>query len=413
MRNGVWLLLSIPIVLSFIFLSCMEDDMAIDGDGGQMNMELDDWNKFQFDNFNSGVSNATPPRSKPKIVWQNNEVDDILSSPILVDGKLYFGDRSGYFYRLDASSGVIEWSVELDGRFSGSFPTLIEGVIYIGTESGTLYAISAESGESVWAVGLNNDILGCPVILENRLYITDNDGILYCLDTQSGDLLWFQDECLSNSTLAVKDNILYSLTQCKYSDPDVDFKLYAFDAISGDILWSDGYKGKGARDATISVKDDKLICGTAGFIYCINAETREVEWRYEEDNRLFFNSSAAIKDDRLFIGCWTTASPLFTPFLLCLDLESGEEIWRTTFDRGNSIMTPPTIGTNNVLTIAVGGDAGLVAIDAESGVELWRINEGNNGPLLRGASRGEPILSKDYIFWGTGLGSTGGIVALK
>lgn len=410
MRKFILSLFSIPIFLTLIIFGCADDGMAIDEDGDQISMELDDWNKFQFDNHNSGASNATPPKNKPEIVWENNEIDDILSSPILVGGKLYFGDASRFFYRLDASSGLIDWRVELDGRFLGSFPTIIEGVIYVGTESGTLYAISAESGESVWAVSLNNDILGCPVILENRLYITDNDGILYCLDTQTSELIWFQDECLSNSTVAVRNNILYSLTQCSYSDPDVDFKLYAIDAISGDILWSNGYKGSTALDATISVKDNKLIFGTSGYIYCINADTREVLWRYEEDSRLIFNSSAAIRDDKLFIGCWTTASPVFNPFLLCLDLESGEEIWRTTFDRFNSIMTPPTIGTNNVLTIAVGGDAGLVAIDAESGVELWRINEGNSGnSLLRGASRSEPILSKNYIFWG----GSQGIVALK
>ena len=411
MRKSIWIIFLAPVLLSLVLLACAEEDM--DMDDNQVNIELDDWNKFQFDNFNSGASSATPPKNKPKIVWQNNEIDDILSSPILVDGKLYFGDIDRYFYRLDAASGSIEWSVQLNGRILGSFPTLIDDVIYIGNESGTLYAISAESGESIWSLDLNNDILGCPIVLENRLYLTDNDGILYCIDVQSGELIWFKDECLSNSTLAVNDNILYSLTQCSYSDPEIDFKLYAFDAISGDILWSDGYSGVGARDATISVKDDKLIFGTAGFIYCINADTREVEWRYEDDSRIKFNSSAAIKDDKLFIGSWTTASPVFDPFLLCLDLETGEEIWRNTFDRFNSIMTPPTIGANNVLTIVLGGDAGLVALDAESGVELWRINEGNNGSLLRGASRGEPILSKDYIFWGTGLGSTGGIVALK
>ncbi|HKK62065.1 MAG TPA: PQQ-binding-like beta-propeller repeat protein, partial [Bacteroidales bacterium] len=398
------------IVLPYFFFGCTDTGNPIDEDDVGMNIEFDDWTKFQFDNKNSGVSNATPPRNKPEIVWENNEFGEI-SSPILADGKLYFGDINRYFYRLDASSGVIDWSIELNGRFPRSFPTIVDGVIYVGTENSTLYAISAESGESVWAVGLSNDIWGCPVILENRLYLTDQSGIVYCIDTQSGELIWSQDECLSNSTLAVKDNILYSLTQCNYSDPDIDFKLYAIDATSGDILWSKGFEGSGARETTISIKDNKVIFGTSGFIYCINLETREVEWRHEEDSRINFHSSAVIKDDKVFIGCWTSAAPLFNPFIICLDIQSGEEIWRNTFERGESIMSPPTIGNNNVLLSVVSRDVGLVALDAETGNELWRLNEGTNEySLLRGSSRGEPILSKDYIFWGTGFRS---IVALK
>ena len=54
------------------------------------------------------------------------------------DGKVVFGSRDGNFYILDAKGGRELWRYKADGRFL-STPCIVDGHIWIGTATGWFY----------------------------------------------------------------------------------------------------------------------------------------------------------------------------------------------------------------------------------------------------------------------------------
>ena len=76
--------------------------------------------------------------------------DVYISSPAVVDGKVYFGSGDGNVYAVDAKSGVLQWKFATQDVVHAS-PAVVNGVVYIGSWDGRLYAIDAVTGQQKWA----------------------------------------------------------------------------------------------------------------------------------------------------------------------------------------------------------------------------------------------------------------------
>ena len=68
-----------------------------------------------------------------------------ISSPAVVDGKVYFGSGDGNVYAVDAKSGVLQWKFATKDVVHAS-PAVVNGVVYIGSGDGRLYAIDVCNG---------------------------------------------------------------------------------------------------------------------------------------------------------------------------------------------------------------------------------------------------------------------------
>jgi hypothetical protein len=72
-----------------------------------------------------------------------NTVD--LSAPWLNSAgtALYFGDSRGYLHRVNATTGAMVWKTQLNGSASAihSSPTEVDGIIYVGNDSGYFYRV--------------------------------------------------------------------------------------------------------------------------------------------------------------------------------------------------------------------------------------------------------------------------------
>jgi outer membrane protein assembly factor BamB len=62
----------------------------------------------------------------------------VWSSPSVVDGRVIFGSRDGHLYNVDAASGREIWRQRVDGRIISS-PCIVDGYIWIGTATGWFY----------------------------------------------------------------------------------------------------------------------------------------------------------------------------------------------------------------------------------------------------------------------------------
>jgi outer membrane protein assembly factor BamB len=89
-----------------------------------------------------------------ELKWDFTTKGDPWCSPAVSNGVVYIGATGGYLYALNALSGAELWKVKTDAalktvdpvRFDGgvvSSPVVVDGVVYFGGLDGKLYAVSA------------------------------------------------------------------------------------------------------------------------------------------------------------------------------------------------------------------------------------------------------------------------------
>lgn len=112
-------------------------------------------------------------------------------------------------------------------------------------------------------------------------------------------------------------------------------------------------------------------------IVALDAETGDVEWRFEADDdryeyTIFSWKTLTVGDDGLYVAGenyddrWTWDDE---GFLLAID-EDGAERWRT--DLGSHEIARPAVENGTVVTRVQNPDPALVALDAANGEERWR-----------------------------------------
>ena len=84
--------------------------------------------------------------------WSRTLPSRSESSPLLHDGRLYFGSENGTLYCLDADNGKVIWTYRAAGAIKGS-PTLAHGKLFFGDYGGHVQAVRASNGHRVWSVG--------------------------------------------------------------------------------------------------------------------------------------------------------------------------------------------------------------------------------------------------------------------
>ena len=68
------------------------------------------------------------------------------TSPV-VDGRVVFGDKSGWMYMLSAKDGRATLGVKI-GENINATPAILDGRIYIGAFNGKLFALGPKNGAS-------------------------------------------------------------------------------------------------------------------------------------------------------------------------------------------------------------------------------------------------------------------------
>ena len=132
--------------------------------------------------------------------------------------------------------------------------------------------------------------------------------------------------------------------------------LYNFD-LSGNLLWQ--------RDLGV-----------------INVRKYGIGWGYA--------SSPAILEDRIVLLCDDPERP----FLICLSLTSGEELWRVSREgvSQRSWATPLIYSSGDHDQIVVNGWPWIVSYNLRDGSELWRLEGGGDNPVPT------PFVSHDLIY---------------
>jgi outer membrane protein assembly factor BamB len=200
---------------------------------------------------------------------------------------------------------------------------------------------------------------------------------VYCLDRSTGDVIW--EKTAYSGKPKVKRHIKSSHAN---STPATDGKhlivffgsqgLYCYDQ-NGELLWTRdlGYLDAGAFDVP------------------------EVQWG--------FGSSPIIHKDKVIVLCDVNNQS----FIAALDINNGEDIWRTLRDENPTWGTPTVHISVTRSQIIVNGYKHIGGYDLDTGKEIWWMQGGGDVPCVT------PVVAHGLVFITNAHGRMRPIYAIK
>src|SRR5215210_7207529 len=108
---------------------------------------------------------------EPVLRWQFETDGRVDSTPVVVDGIVYFGSDDGNVYAVAADTAEERWRFAAAGAVDSS-PAVANGLVYVGSADGSFYALDASSGEVRWQVETPGAITSSPVVVGELVYFS-------------------------------------------------------------------------------------------------------------------------------------------------------------------------------------------------------------------------------------------------
>lgn len=209
----------------------------------------------------TAISAANVGRLAPR--WTLTVAGIVNATPAVVNGAVYFPDSGGKFWKIDAKSGTVIWSVSVpeltgtDKTFSRTSPAYGDGMVFIADNSGAhLIAVDAETGKKRWMTQLDAHpsalLTSSPVVVGDSVYmpVSSNEqtaaanpgyacctfrGSMVALDIHTGQIVWKTytmpgnggkpggfsgGAALAIPAVDVEKGIIYFATDHQYTQPD-------------------------------------------------------------------------------------------------------------------------------------------------------------------------------------------------
>ena len=292
---------------------------------------------------------------------------------------------------------ALRWDHTTEGGFGPASPLIAGGYVIVSTRAGRVDVIELDSGRKVGRVTLGDAIEGAPVLVDERhlvvpvaagknglvaynlargsktwtlrgnphaagLLFSDGivvaaalDGTLRGLEPLTGNERWSMQPDSMRAFYAAPTEIADGLIVAA----DEAGGLVAFSPASGLIQWR--------REINIPVMRTPAAFGGRFFVptargefLAMDSATGETVWTYRADAERARFATPAVDERYVIVGATDG-------ILRCLDPETGEEIWRHTFD-GNISAAPLLAGA--VVYVGTMGER-IAALDASSGELLW------------------------------------------
>lgn len=116
-------------------------------------------------------------------LWHIDVGAQVLSTPAVADGRVYFGSNDGRVYAVNATSGSHIWNYSIGSAVQSS-PAIVGGIVYVGSANNKLYAFGPSSET-----------------LCGDSYDNDGDGLIDCADPDCDGYLG----CVGNVVVVVPE----------------------------------------------------------------------------------------------------------------------------------------------------------------------------------------------------------------
>jgi polyvinyl alcohol dehydrogenase (cytochrome) len=264
----------------------------------------------------AGMTLDDVPRLKLKWAFGFPGASSGGTQPVVVGGRVYVADAEGDLYALDAQTGCIHWTTEVEAGIRSAITIgkrSSDGLAaFFGDQAANVYAVDAESGKLLWKIKADDysraAITGAPQLYEGRLYVPVSSreesqagdskypccafrGSVVALDAATGKRIW-KTYTISETagttqknragtqisgpsgaavwnapTLDVKRNTVYVGTGNNYSPPatSASDSIVALDMKTGKIKWVRQETEQDVWNASCRQPDrEPAVCPDAG-----------------------------------------------------------------------------------------------------------------------------------------------------
>ncbi|MFO0905143.1 MAG: PQQ-binding-like beta-propeller repeat protein [Pirellulales bacterium] len=197
--------------------------------------------------------------------------------------------------------------------------------------------------------------------------------------------------------------------------------ILALDEKDGKLLWKAKVaEGDSAPNCTPTVAEGLVVgVGFKGEMVCVDAESGEEKWRtnFERDFGGKMMSVWGYSESPLIDGNLVICTPgSQSAILAALDKQTGKVVWRTPMPEGgpggqdgaaySSIVVSNGGGVKQYVQLV---GRGVIGVSAKDGAFLWGYNRVANGT----ANIPTPIIKGDYVFCSTGYGTGSALLKLS
>ncbi|MFB3888445.1 MAG: PQQ-binding-like beta-propeller repeat protein [Candidatus Bathyarchaeia archaeon] len=364
-----------------------------------------DWLMFGGDPAHTATGKVAPLNMGAK--WVFTTSGSVLSSPAVVQGKVYIGSDDKNWYCLNAETGAKIWSFAT-GYYIRSSPAVVNGKFYSGTDDGFVYCLDANTGAQLWKTATPGKVSpvmtstypewhSSPNVANGKVYVGSADCKFYCLDANSGNILWTiptSGAILSTPTVD-GDGVYFA---------SVNGFVYKVNPTTGSIIWnaSTPIGLEMAMEGSPCIGNGMVVIGSGGArntpagrgqMYCLNASTGARLWTYSQQNYNTTRPNLQMIWSALYLQ-HATLGPVFYfgdfYHFTCVNATDGKLIWTTYLTREHFGL--PAYADNKIYIPA--DTFGIYVCDATTGAKL--------GYFEAGAQvRSSPAIYNGKVYFGS------------
>lgn len=279
-----------------------------------------------------------------QLQWLYHTDGAITSTPAIANGRIYFLSHDGFFYALDQASGKRLWRFATKGeaRFAAirgyglpadmgpvpdpwdfylSSPLVRDGKVYFGSSDKHLYALDSHTGELLWAFNARDSIHSSPVYANSRIFFGTWGTRLYAVNADTGVESWhFQGGVDRESS------VMLGVTAAPVVDTDSVFVgardgyMYALRQTDGRVKWR--YDAERSWVLSTAALDNKTVyIGTSDTGLFLALDKKTGKERYRADTRVWTYTTPVLVQNRYaFVGTMTGE-------LYGFDKNTGKQLW--------------------------------------------------------------------------------------
>lgn len=308
------------------------------------------------------------------LIWNYTTANQVQSSPIYYENRIYFGSDDSNIYCLNAENGKKLWNYTAKNLVQ-STPAIYSEQLYVGSSDFSLYCLEASTGEYIWNYKTEGPIVSSPLVVNDTVVIGSFDNIVYAVDALNGSLKWkFETGFEIWASPAYADNCIYI--------GSLDGYLYSLWLENGTERWNfttiTEHWEKGIY-STCAISGEKLFFGSEDRnVYCLDITNGDIIWYYETEGFLY--SSPSVHNDLIFIAGLGErpdgklyALPVVDPNGNGI-IEADEVVWiADTYDIDGG--SSPIVVDGKIIVGSNDGDVGddgrVFCYDEITGEELW------------------------------------------
>ena len=187
---------------------------------------------------------------KFKIATGSSKTSSLMSSPIIVDGKVFALGSDAKINAFNLKTKKRIWQKDISVKkerksegFGGGI-THDDGVIFSTSGFGNVIALNALNGDELWRLDLKIPIRAAPMSYDGIVFVITHDNQLFAIDNKIGEVLWSHRGILETASVLSSNSVAIDsgLVFVPYSSGEI----YAIRTLNGSSVWTDSLSRTGS-----------------------------------------------------------------------------------------------------------------------------------------------------------------------